>query len=144
MLRAAVPARSPSQPASAGADHEHQPPAASAAQQPWQEAQAAALAPHGSSSMPAGFDSSTPDQALGHPAAGRAGDTKSSGNAGLTETAASASRPIVLDVRNGYEWDAGHFEGAARPQEVCLPVLRDRLVPLGHALLMTGDCHRIP
>lgn len=25
---------------------------------------------------------------------------------------------VVLDVRNGYEWDAGHFQGAARPQEV--------------------------
>ena len=27
------------------------------------------------------------------------------------------SAPVVLDVRNSYEWDAGHFEGAARPQE---------------------------
>eukprot|EP00873_Tetraselmis_striata_P040615 jgi/Tetstr1/460879/TSEL_006037.t1 len=27
------------------------------------------------------------------------------------------SRPLVLDVRNNYEWDAGHFEGAARPVE---------------------------
>ncbi len=26
--------------------------------------------------------------------------------------------PVVLDVRNGYEWDAGHFQGAARPLEV--------------------------
>jgi hypothetical protein len=25
--------------------------------------------------------------------------------------------PVVLDVRNGYEWDAGHFLGAARPVE---------------------------
>jgi rhodanese-related sulfurtransferase len=25
--------------------------------------------------------------------------------------------PVVLDLRNGYEWDAGHFDGAARPQE---------------------------
>lgn len=25
---------------------------------------------------------------------------------------------VVLDVRNGYEWDAGHFQGSARPQEV--------------------------
>lgn len=24
---------------------------------------------------------------------------------------------VVLDVRNGYEWDAGHFQGAARPNE---------------------------
>lgn len=28
---------------------------------------------------------------------------------------------VVLDVRNDYEWDAGHFQGAHRPQEVCLP-----------------------
>ena len=26
---------------------------------------------------------------------------------------------VVLDVRNGYEWDAGHFVGAERPAEVC-------------------------
>lgn len=25
---------------------------------------------------------------------------------------------VVLDVRNGYEWDAGHFQGAERPNEV--------------------------
>lgn len=23
------------------------------------------------------------------------------------------SRPLVLDVRNNYEWDAGHFEASA-------------------------------
>ena len=23
----------------------------------------------------------------------------------------------MLDVRNDYEWDAGHFDGAARPDE---------------------------
>ena len=27
-------------------------------------------------------------------------------------------QPILLDVRNGYEWDAGHFQGAVRPLEV--------------------------
>ena len=34
--------------------------------------------------------------------------------------AATAGEPgvIVLDVRNDYEWDAGHFSGAGRPQEV--------------------------
>jgi predicted sulfurtransferase len=26
-------------------------------------------------------------------------------------------KPVVLDVRNAYEWDAGHFEGAERPLE---------------------------
>ena len=25
---------------------------------------------------------------------------------------------VVLDIRNGYEWDAGHFTGAERPSEV--------------------------
>ena len=28
------------------------------------------------------------------------------------------ARRVVLDVRNGYEWDAGHFQGAERPVEV--------------------------
>lgn len=28
-------------------------------------------------------------------------------------------RPVVLDLRNSYEWDAGHFVGAERPLEVC-------------------------
>lgn len=27
-------------------------------------------------------------------------------------------KPVVLDVRNSYEWDAGHFQGAERPVEV--------------------------
>ena len=27
---------------------------------------------------------------------------------------------VVLDVRNDYEWDAGHFHGAERPQEVSI------------------------
>lgn len=34
---------------------------------------------------------------------------------------AAAAQPqnmVVLDVRNDYEWDAGHFAGAHRPQEV--------------------------
>lgn len=26
-------------------------------------------------------------------------------------------RPLILDIRNGYEWDAGHFTGAERPFE---------------------------
>ena len=35
-------------------------------------------------------------------------------------SSAAAARPdvVVLDVRNDYEWDAGHFQGANRPQEV--------------------------
>ena len=30
----------------------------------------------------------------------------------------SGGGAVVLDVRNAYEWDAGHFVGAARPLEV--------------------------
>ena len=30
---------------------------------------------------------------------------------------------VVLDVRNAYEWDAGHFVGAERPLEVPSPML---------------------
>lgn len=44
-------------------------------------------------------------------------DAQSSGE--LHELQASAARldVVVLDVRNDYEWDAGHFQGADRPQE---------------------------
>lgn len=31
--------------------------------------------------------------------------------------ASSRQAPVILDVRNGYEWDAGHFQGAERPLE---------------------------
>lgn len=40
----------------------------------------------------------------------------------VTTTVQGANKskgPVVLDVRNSYEWDAGHFEGAQRPQEEC-------------------------
>jgi rhodanese-related sulfurtransferase len=30
----------------------------------------------------------------------------------------SKHAPLILDIRNSYEWDAGHFEGAERPLEV--------------------------
>ncbi|GAX76344.1 hypothetical protein CEUSTIGMA_g3790.t1 [Chlamydomonas eustigma] len=30
---------------------------------------------------------------------------------------AEERKVVVLDVRNGYEWDAGHFQGAGRPAE---------------------------
>ncbi|KAI3436466.1 hypothetical protein D9Q98_005883 [Chlorella vulgaris] len=35
----------------------------------------------------------------------------------LKEGRSSDKPPLMLDVRNSYEWDAGHFEGAARPLE---------------------------
>ena len=41
------------------------------------------------------------------------------GGAGQVSPEGSSSRgAVVLDVRNAYEWDAGHFVGAARPLEV--------------------------
>ena len=45
----------------------------------------------------------------------------SSSDSHASGTTAGAARPdvVVLDVRNDYEWDAGHFQGANRPQEVC-------------------------
>lgn len=36
----------------------------------------------------------------------------------LSEGATNGKPPLVLDVRNSYEWDAGHFVGAERPLEV--------------------------
>jgi rhodanese-related sulfurtransferase len=33
------------------------------------------------------------------------------------DSAADTQRPVLLDVRNSYEWDAGHFQGAQRPEE---------------------------
>ena len=46
---------------------------------------------------------------------------ESSGSSDDSGATAVAARPdvVVLDVRNDYEWDAGHFQGAKRPQEVC-------------------------
>ncbi|DBB14469.1 TPA: hypothetical protein ACH3X3_004757 [Trebouxia sp. C0006] len=46
-------------------------------------------------------------------------DAQSSGELHEPQTSAASARPdvVVLDVRNDYEWDAGHFQGADRPQE---------------------------
>lgn len=49
--------------------------------------------------------------------------------ADLTYRGQQGAQVVVLDVRNQYEWDAGHFQGAERPLEVgfvkgancCLP-----------------------
>lgn len=41
-------------------------------------------------------------------------DINSSSRSG---SGAVARKLVVLDVRNAYEWDAGHFEGAQRPVE---------------------------
>ena len=38
--------------------------------------------------------------------------------AGAAASAPPRPRPVLLDVRNAYEWDAGHFAGAERPLEV--------------------------
>lgn len=39
------------------------------------------------------------------------------GPGGRRDGEAAERRPVVLDVRNAYEWDAGHFLGAERPRE---------------------------
>ena len=52
-------------------------------------------------------------------------------------SSAAAARPdvVVLDVRNDYEWDAGHFQGANRPQEVGFEVRFG-----GHSLSFPDSC----
>jgi predicted sulfurtransferase len=35
----------------------------------------------------------------------------------MLNSGVDGQKPVVLDVRNSYEWDAGHFVGAARPLE---------------------------
>lgn len=49
-----------------------------------------------------------------------AGDVTQSGGAGNAIQSSGSGDVVVLDVRNGYEWDAGHFQGAERPLEVCV------------------------
>ncbi len=52
---------------------------------------------------------------------GAAGGTPggaSGGNLGGPSAGGNAQEVVVLDVRNAYEWDAGHFVGAQRPLEV--------------------------
>jgi hypothetical protein len=59
----------------------------------------------------------------------RAGAASSAGGAGAAQppkaeahaAGAAPRRPVVLDVRNAYEWDAGHFAGSERPLEVRPP-----------------------
>ena len=34
-----------------------------------------------------------------------------------SDSSSEVPNTVVLDVRNSYEWDAGHFEGVARPAE---------------------------
>ena len=41
---------------------------------------------------------------------------------GTQQPAGGRKEVVVLDVRNGYEWDAGHFQGSERPLEVTLRV----------------------
>ena len=78
----------------------------------------------GRSSAPAAATASaTPD----HPDAASSSASKSAASSTTDEAAAPAGGDsqrrgvVVLDVRNGYEWDAGHFVGAKRPAEVCMP-----------------------
>ena len=56
----------------------------------------------------------------------------------LAEAQSSGRQPLVLDVRNSYEWDAGHFEGAQRPLEVRCPGRRCCMRPICAALHCTA------
>lgn len=78
----------------------------------WKEMLRSAVAPRG-----AGSD-----------AGGSSGSPEGAAAEGTQPPAPASPGPlevVVLDVRNGYEWDAGHFVGATRPLEVpllyCLP-----------------------
>jgi hypothetical protein len=53
------------------------------------------------------------NQVVSEPAAADSSPSES----GASNAQPQASKPVVLDVRNAYEWDAGHFQGAARPLE---------------------------
>ena len=44
------------------------------------------------------------------------------------QAAQPSGQPIMLDVRNGYEWDAGHFATSQRPLEVSLLTARPLLL----------------
>ena len=54
---------------------------------------------------------------------------------------------VLLDVRNAYEWDAGHFRGAARPLEASLFMPRERYMSdiqrLGSGHQRPGSQHHI-
>ncbi|KAK9837225.1 hypothetical protein WJX84_006302 [Apatococcus fuscideae] len=119
MLRAAVPARSPSGGALRSADQcvgmHHS--SSNRPQQPWQEVQAAELASQKSSSLSIAASLDDLNCSPGQVAEDSTVNSSRNSSGDNHPIARSASRPIVLDVRNGYEWDAGHFEGAARPQE---------------------------
>ena len=58
---------------------------------------------------PAGLGSSTGEEVFG-----------TAGTASRAEEEGTPPGAVLLDVRNAYEWDAGHFRGAARPLEVHL------------------------
>ena len=64
-------------------------------------------------------DASAPDRGSHSAPAGEAAEATAA-----AEGDARRRGVVVLDVRNGYEWDAGHFVGAERPAEVCTPSCR--------------------
>jgi hypothetical protein len=44
-------------------------------------------------------------------------DSDAASQSGTSQSGSCGGGAVVLDVRNGYEWDAGHFQGAVRPAE---------------------------
>ena len=97
---------------------------------PWQEAQIPAAPAQTNMPQQQGEESSIP--AVSHSSglfprqAAVAGLEQGGGSSSALgpDWSPGAPRPIVLDVRNSYEWDAGHFEGAARPQEVTKKIVK--------------------
>lgn len=58
---------------------------------------------------------------------------------------AAGRRTLLLDVRNGYEWDVGHFQGAERPDVECFREtefgLAEGEVPQVSTRSDVGNCH---
>ena len=82
-----------------------------------------AMLPNAPPVAPAGSNNLRPSECRGSELAASRGAVGTA--AGPQEVGAAGGaagqvqrRTVVLDVRNGYEWDAGHFQGAERPLEV--------------------------
>ena len=54
------------------------------------------------------------------PAGMGSGEGGAAAKTGSPAAEGTPSGVVLLDVRNAYEWDAGHFRGAARPLEASL------------------------
>lgn len=71
--------------------------------------------------------------------AGGSGGTPGGPNAG-----GNAQGVVVLDVRNAYEWDAGHFVGAQRPLEVPTLLCPSESTRLRVTCMQMRSCRSLP